>query len=109
VKRTYTQIQVAIALMADPNGRHWGYELSKQSGVRSGVMYPALRRMLDAGWLADGWEDQAQTGRAKRPPRRYYELTDVGKLALGALVAEARQDARFSRVIGGPVAGGVTG
>jgi PadR family transcriptional regulator PadR len=92
--------------MADPSGRHWGYELSKQSGVRSGVMYPALRRMLEDGWLEDGWEDQPQAGRAKRPPRRYYELTDEGKLALGALIAEARRDARFAaltapRLIGG--------
>jgi PadR family transcriptional regulator, regulatory protein PadR len=109
VRKTYALVQVAIALMADAGVRHWGYELSKQSGVRSGVMYPLLQRMLDKGWLADGWEDQAQTGRAKRPPRRYYELTDAGKIALGALVAEARRDARFSRVIGGPVAGGVTG
>jgi PadR family transcriptional regulator len=95
--------------MADASGRHWGYELSKQSGVRSGVMYPTLARMLEKGWLTDGWEDQGQTGRAKRPPRRYYELTDAGKIALGALVAEARHDARFSRMVGGPVAGGVPG
>ncbi len=106
MRRTYALVQVAIALMADPSGRHWGYELSKQSGVRSGVMYPLLQRMLDEGWLADGWEDQAQTGRAKRPPRRYYELTGAGKAALGAVIAEARHDARFAplttaRLIGG--------
>ena len=61
-------VQAAIALMADPNGRHWGYELSKRSGLRSGVMYPLLARMLDEGWLADGWEDQVKVGRPKRPP-----------------------------------------
>jgi PadR family transcriptional regulator, regulatory protein PadR len=108
VRRTYALVRVAIALMADASGRHWGYDLSKRSGVRSGVMYPTLQRMLDEGWLVDGWEDQVQVGRAKRPPRRYYELTDGGKIALGAVVAEARSDARFSRVIGGPIAGGVT-
>ena len=43
-----------MALMADVGGRHWGYELSKQSGVRSGVMYPTLQRMLEEGWLSDG-------------------------------------------------------
>jgi PadR family transcriptional regulator, regulatory protein PadR len=91
--------------MADPGGRHWGYGLGKQSGVRSGVMYPLLQRMLDEAWLTDGWEEQAQTGRAKRPPRRYYELTDAGKAALGAVVTDARRDARFApltaRLIGG--------
>lgn len=106
MRRTYALVQVAIALMADASGRHWGYELSKQSGVRSGVMYPLLRRMLDEGWLADGWEDQAQTGRAKRPPRRYYELTDAGKAALGAVIAEARRDTRFAPLVTRPAIGG---
>jgi PadR family transcriptional regulator, regulatory protein PadR len=100
---THALVQVALALMEDANGRHWGYELSKKSGVRSGVMYPILQRMLDEDWLEDGWEDRVQVGRAKRPPRRYYELTDEGKLALGALLAEARRDARFARPAAGPV------
>ena len=73
--------------------------MSKQSGVRSGVMYPILQRMLDEGWLDDGWEESAQVGRAKRPPRRYYELTDEGKVALGAVLAEARRDPRFSALV----------
>src|SRR5262249_36729741 len=103
---TYALVAVALALMADADGRHWGYDLSRRSGIRSGVMYPILRRMLDEGWLDDGWEDQAQVGRAKRPPRRYYELTAEGKVALGALVAKAGRDARFSRVIGRPVVAG---
>jgi PadR family transcriptional regulator PadR len=99
VRKTYTLVQVAVALMDDADGRHWGYELSKQSGVRSGVMYPMLRRMLDSGWLVDGWEAQVQVGKAGRPPRRYYELTDVGKAELGALIADARRDARFGPLV----------
>ncbi len=99
MRRTYALIQVALVLMADASGQHWGYDLSKRSGVRSGVMYPILQRMLDEGWLDDGWEDRVQVGRAKRPPRRYYELTDEGKIALGALIAEARRDARFSPLV----------
>jgi PadR family transcriptional regulator, regulatory protein PadR len=97
---------VALALMADPTGQHWGYELSKRSGVRSGVMYPILQRMLDEGWLEDGWEDQPSVGKAKRPPRRYYELTEEGKVALRAVIAEARRDARFAPAIARPAFGG---
>lgn len=59
-------------------------------------MYPILQRMLDEGWLSDGWEDQAQVRGLKRPPRRYYQLTNEGKVALAAMVEEARQDARFA-------------
>jgi PadR family transcriptional regulator, regulatory protein PadR len=70
MRRTYALVLVALALMDDPSARHWGYELSRRSGVRSPVMYRILQSMLDDGWLADGWEEQAQAGRAKRPPRR---------------------------------------
>ena len=102
-------LAVAAALMSDPGGRHWGYELSRQSGIRSGVMYPVLQRMLDEGWLADGWEDQAEAGREKRPPRRYYEVTDLGRSELGALVARARADGKLARLADGPQPGWAAG
>lgn len=85
MKRTKTLVRVAIALMEDPNGRHWGYDLSKRAGVRSGVIYPLLTRLLDAGWLSDGWE----TGVEGRPPRRYYQLTEDGMRELGAIARTA--------------------
>lgn len=86
-------VEVAIAIMSDPSGRHWGYALMQESGVRSGVLYPILARMLADGWLSDGWENPATTG--GRPPRRYYELTEKGKHELGALLLQARSEARF--------------
>ncbi|MGH3784091.1 MAG: PadR family transcriptional regulator [Pseudonocardiaceae bacterium] len=98
MRKTHALVQVAIALLEDPTGRHWGYELSRQTGVRSGVLYPMLTRMLNEGWVEDGWEDPT-TIREKRPPRRYYELTDKGRLVLGAIRQEARRDARFTSPI----------
>jgi len=106
MRRTHALVQVALALMADASGQHWGYDLSKRSGVRSGVMYPILQRMLDEGWLDDGWEDHVRVGQAKRPPRRYYQLTDEGKVALGALISEARHDARFRALVTARLVGG---
>ena len=99
MRKTHALVQVAMALLDDPTGRHWGYELSKKAGVRSGVLYPMLTRMLDEGWVEDGWEDPT-TIREKRPPRRYYELTEKGRLALGAVLREARCDARFTSLVG---------
>jgi DNA-binding PadR family transcriptional regulator len=55
--------------------------LARVATVRSGVVYPLLTRLLDAGWLADGWEQ----GVEGRPPRRYYELTEDGRGELGAI------------------------
>ena len=99
MRRTYSLIQVAMALLDEPNDRHWGYELSKRSGVRSGVLYPMLTRMLDEGWLTDGWEDPAQI--EGRPPRRYYELTNDGRRALGAQIRQAQLEPRFRSLFPG--------
>lgn len=98
MRRTHALIQVALALAADPEGRHWGYDLTKRANVRSGVLYPVLTRMLDAGWLSDGWEDPAEI-EGKRPARRYHEVTEQGRKALTELLDEARIDPRFSALI----------
>jgi len=95
MRKTHALIQVAVELLSEPDGRHWVYEVAKRAGVRSGVAYPMFTRMLEEGWLTDGWEDP-NTIKEKRPPRRYYELTDDGKLSLGAILHEARSDARFA-------------
>jgi PadR family transcriptional regulator PadR len=97
MRKTHAQVQVAMALLEDPTGRHWGYELSKKAGVRSGVLYPMLTRFLDEGLVEDGWEDPT-TIQQKRPPRRYYQLTDKGRMVLGGVLQEARSDARFTNL-----------
>ena len=94
MRQTHSLVQVALALSRDVVGQHWGYELSKSSGVRSGVMYPILDRMLHEGWLTDGWEDPPPGTR--RPRRRYYELTDKGRREISALSREAALDPRFA-------------
>ncbi|GAB2516263.1 PadR family transcriptional regulator [Nocardia heshunensis] len=94
MRTTHSLVQVAVALMRAPSERHWGYALSQESGVRSGVLYPILRRMLNDGWLADGWEDVTETG-GVRPVRRYYTLTAKGGVELGAILAAARSERRF--------------
>lgn len=98
MRRTHSLVQVALALSRDVVGKHWGYELSKASGVRSGVMYPILDRMLQDGWLSDGWEVPAPDTR--RPRRRYYELTDKGRREIGAVTQEAALDPRFAGLFG---------
>ena len=94
MRRTHALVQVALALVEEPTASHWGYDLSRRSGVRSGVLYPLLTRMLESDWLTDGWE--SATAVVGRPPRRYYRLTDIGLRELGGLLDEARQDQRFT-------------
>lgn len=96
---TNALVAVAAAIMARPNDRHWGYELTKETGHRSGAIYPLLTKLLAQGWLADGWETEADTG-GDRPPRRYYTLTDDGRRELGAVVARAGNEPRFRGIAG---------
>lgn len=85
-----------MALLAHQGRRHWGYDLCKQAGVRSGTLYPMLHRWLDRGWLDDGWEAAPETGTRKAPPRRFYTVTPLGAVRLGA-VAGRVQPARSAR------------
>lgn len=82
MRRTKTLVKIASALMAAPDAQHYGYTLGKTAGVRSGVLYPLLSRLLAEGWLVDGWENPEVTRAEKRPPRRYYALTPDGRAAL---------------------------
>jgi PadR family transcriptional regulator PadR len=95
MKLTNALVQVALAIASKPDDPLWGYDLSKETGLRSGVLYPILHRMLDEGWLVDGWED-LDPAIDKRPPRRYYRLTEEGSRELGALLQSARTDRRFA-------------
>lgn len=99
MKVTHSLVLVAVAILQmdqEDDGRIWGYGLSKKSGVRSGVLYPQLDRMLGEGWLEDHWEEHAEE--KKRPPRRYYTLTSKGRSNLGAVVRRAESEQRFAGI-----------
>lgn len=100
MRKTQALARVLRALMEDPTGRHWGYQLSKRAEVRSGVLYPILHRMLEEGWIEDGWEDPGEI-RERRPSRRYYELTPDGRAVVSQLLTEMREDVRFAGLLPG--------
>lgn len=71
-------------LLGKPHARHWGYAIRIAANLESGAVYLVLKSMLADGWLAESWEDPATVH--GRPPRRYYELTALGRTELRALV-----------------------
>lgn len=86
--------QLGVVLLTEaPGTRRWGYELCKETGLRSSTIYPMLARMLEEGWLEDGWEATEELAGRKRPPRRYYVLTDFGRLNLAHVAASRRGSA----------------
>jgi PadR family transcriptional regulator PadR len=54
------------------------------TGLPSGTIYPAMRRMEEDQLIRSRWERQAIADREQRPPRKYYQLTSIGKAALEA-------------------------
>jgi PadR family transcriptional regulator PadR len=80
-------VRVARVLLADPDRLHYGYDLRKEAHVLTGTLYPLLRRLVASGWLTDGWEDSSSV-ELRRPRRRYYQLTDLGRVKLAEMMEE---------------------
>lgn len=76
-----------IVLLALARGRRYGFDIMDASGLPDGTVYPALRRLEAAGMVDSAWEDQATALADKRPPRRYYRLTEAGQRALDSALA----------------------
>src|SRR5712675_3170410 len=54
--------------------RH-GYDLSKETGLKSGTLYPLLMRLSEQGLLESRWQEAERPG---PPPRHVYRLTARG-------------------------------
>jgi DNA-binding PadR family transcriptional regulator len=83
-------ITLLAALAARSQHWHHGYELMKQTGLKSGTLYPLLMRMTDQGLVEAEWREPSQPG---RPARHAYRLTAAG-IAL-ARHSEVSRDAVF--------------
>ena len=75
VRLTYP---TAIVLLAVMRGFRHGFDIIDASGLKSGTVYPILRRLEEAGMLRARWESVADARDAQRPPRRYYQMTGAG-------------------------------
>ena len=75
---------VFAALLESPDEWHYGYGLSRRTGLKSGTLYPVLIRLADRGWLETRWIDSVGPG---RPRRHNYRLTTTGALGAAAALA----------------------
>lgn len=70
-------IWVLRALYDDLDGEHYGFSISKTTGLKSGTLYPILARLETHGLVISKWE-QVDPTTAGRPPRRFYSLSATG-------------------------------
>lgn len=71
----------ALILKALSLGHCFGLEIMEITGLPSGTVYPALRRLERDELVASKWEPDAEAIAAQRPARRYYQVTPAGKAA----------------------------
>ncbi len=94
-------LQVFEALLDDPRRWRYGYDLSKQTSLASGTLYPILMRLNDQRLLETTWEPSDEPG---RPPRHTYRLTADG-IALARQRLAARPTPGTSPVQARPAGG----
>src|SRR3989337_1884686 len=96
-----TEALLAALLHSGPGWRY-GYDLSKETGLKSGTLYPILMRLESQGWLETRWEDQPAEG---RPRRHLYRLTSRGLAEALASPASGKEPAQRFGFVAAPEAG----
>lgn len=84
IRMTYA---TALVLQALDRGHRHGFNIIDATNLRSGTVYPLLRRLEEAGFIRSKWEHVSIARSSNRPPRKYYELTK----AAVELVAMAKE------------------
>jgi DNA-binding PadR family transcriptional regulator len=79
-------LRLLQSFVARPLDWRYGYELSRQTGLKSGTLYPILMRLERYGLLEARWV-ATQDG---VPPRHTYRLTSNGLELARTQLAEAR-------------------
>jgi PadR family transcriptional regulator, regulatory protein PadR len=67
-------LQVLDAFLQVPKDWKYGYDISRNTGLKSGTLYPILMRLAERKLLETSWE----TPEIGKPPRHLYRLTPDG-------------------------------
>jgi DNA-binding PadR family transcriptional regulator len=80
-------LAVLAALCGQPSAWQHGYALARQTGLKSGTLYPILIRLADRGLVEACWQEEPVAG---RPRRHLYRLTPDGLASAATAVADAQ-------------------
>src|ERR1700677_2821020 len=72
----------AMILQPRDGGFGYGFSIMEMTGLPSGTVYPAMRRLERDELIRSQWEQQSIADAEQRPPRKYYKLTRAGRLTL---------------------------
>jgi PadR family transcriptional regulator, regulatory protein PadR len=88
--RGFLTYATATILNAVANGYLYGFDIVDITGMPGGTVYPALRRLEEAGYLTSRWEKERVAHAELRPRRKYYEVTRAGRDVLAEAVKRYR-------------------
>src|SRR6201981_1233997 len=74
----------AMILQAISAGYVYGFSIMEMTGLPSGTVYPAMRRLERDELIRSQGGNQAIADAQLRPPRKYYKLTAGGRATLEA-------------------------
>jgi PadR family transcriptional regulator, regulatory protein PadR len=74
----------AMILQAIHAGHIYGFSVMEVTGLPSGTVYPAMRRLERDDLITSKWERQSIADAEQRPLRKYYKLTKNGRTTLEA-------------------------
>jgi PadR family transcriptional regulator PadR len=77
---------VLVELLQSRQEWRYGYDLSRNTGLKSGTLYPILMRLAEHRLVETCWE----TAEMGRPPRHMYKLTRAGLQYARVQVSAAR-------------------
>ena len=74
----------ALILQTISHGYRYGFDIMDVTGLPSGTVYPALRRLERDQLIRSKWESHALA--QERPRRKYYRVTQLGSEALESAI-----------------------
>jgi len=97
IRRSPQTVLVLAEFLRRRQEWRYGYDISRNTGLKSGTLYPILMRLAENRLLETSWE----AAEAGKPPRHMYKLTQAG-----LRFAHAQVSAAPSRTVGEPALGG---
>jgi len=74
IRRSPQLLSVLAEFLQSEGEWRYGYDISRNTGLKSGTLYPILMRLAEHGMLETSWEAQVEG----RPPRHLYKITSDG-------------------------------
>jgi PadR family transcriptional regulator, regulatory protein PadR len=74
LRRSTQTMAVLTEFVHNPQDWKYGYDISRNTDLKSGTLYPILMRLAERKLLETRWE----TPVAGKPPRHMYKLTATG-------------------------------